>query len=356
MNAFALNRVGVCVSAVLLASGCALTPQTLPPEKTALPLVSEARVEAGNDMARGAIGAALQKDDRPYAQEEDGIDSMLASARARVRGATEWLARGIDGWFGDVSHDDRSRVANGSIGINTLWRQDQPFKANLRFRARLDLPNLEEKTYLFFGQDNERDLVTGRPETFSQQQQLLAESRRQDQTFFAGLGVGLKDNIDFRVGTRGYNLYTQARYRKEWWLSGHDRVEFREIVFWTVKDGFGATTALDYEHAFSPSLSFRWRNVGTVSQKTNGFAWNSSLGAFQAFGDQKLASLEAVISGESGSSVGVAEYGVRASWRQAVYRDWLLGEVIVGHFWPRHEEAHYRARSWGIGFGLEMLF
>ena len=128
----------------------------------------------------------------------------------------------------------------------------------MRFRARFDLPNLRDKAYVFIGRQNERELLTDQSETFTREQLLLEERQREDQTGFAGLGVALRKNIDFRVGVRGgLKFFTQARYRKQWALSEQDRIEFRETIFWNNKDKFGSTTALDYEHAFTPKLSLR---------------------------------------------------------------------------------------------------
>lgn len=292
--------------------------------------------------------------------EDDGQGlrlPLLETAREKVYNATEWAARGIDSWFGDRPFEDGGRISQGRLGLRTLWREDDGFDFNLRFRVRMELPNARDRAYLIIGRENERELVTDKPDAFSRQQQLLSEDRNQDDTFFAGLGVALRDSIDLRVGVRGgYKIYTQARYTKEWMLSERDRTEFRETIFWTVSEGFGSTTSFDYEHFYSPSLAFRWLNSGTVSEKTDGFAWSSSAGMYKAFGDDKLLSAEALVNGETGIGVGVREYGVRIKWQQPVYRDWLIGELVFGHFWPRKDEYSERSSSWAIGGGLEMRF
>lgn len=281
----------------------------------------------------------------------------LENSREQVRAATEWVARGIDGWFGDKPFEEGGKVSQGRLGLRTLWRQDDGFDFNLRFSARMELPNLRDRAYLFVGRENERELVTDKPETFSRQQQLLSESRHQDETFFAGLGFAIRDSIETRIGVRGgYKFYAQARYRHSWHFSEKDELEFRETVFWTVSDGFGSTTSLDYEYLLGPSLAFRWLNSGTFSQKTDGMAWATSAGLYKAFGRDRLLSGEALVNGETGIGVGIREYGLRVKWQQPVYRDWLIGEVILGHFWPRKDELSERGRSWAVGAGLEMRF
>ncbi len=337
-------RVIAASVSLVLVGGCSSVPSSAMsvPEKTGT-------VGAASGGGAGASSAA--------AQAAGDAPGMLEAGREQLRSGTVWVATEVNDWFGDIPFEEGGMVTHGRLGIRALWREDEDLRFNVRLRARLQLPNLREKAYVFFGQDNERELVTDQPESFSREQQLLTQDLREDQTLFAGVGVMLRDAFDLRVGVRGgYKVYTQARYRKEWLLGIQDRVEFRETLFWSLSERFGSTTSLDYEHAWSPTLSLRWRNSGTISQESDGFTWSTSLGAFKTFGDDRLLSLEALLTGEAGADADVGEYGLRAKWQQPVYRDWLIGEVIVGHFWPRHDGDVDRDRVWAVGGGVEMRF
>ncbi|HNS94229.1 MAG TPA: hypothetical protein PKO37_14650 [Thauera sp.] len=286
------------------------------------------------------------------AQEQD----LLEQSRTQVRGFSVWLGETVNDWFGDRPFEEGGKVTHGRLGLRNLWRQDEGWDTNVRFRARFDLPNLRDKAYVFIGRQNERELVTDQAEAFTREQLLLEERRKEDQTGFAGVGLALRKNLDFRVGVRGgMKFYTQARYRKQWALTEQDRIEFRETIFWNNKDKFGSTTALDYEHAFTPTLSLHWQNATTISEKTDDFAWGSSLGLFKRFGDDRILSGEMVVTGETGAEENVDEYGVRMKWTQPVYREWLIGEFIVGHYWPQREDRE-RERAWAAGVNLEMRF
>jgi len=300
-----------------------------------------------------AIAQSAAKPPSPEAvQEED----LLEQSRSQVRGFSVWLGETVNDWFGDRPFEEGGKVTHGRLGLRNLWRQDEGWDTNVRFRARFDLPNLRDKAYVFIGRQNERELVTDQSETFTREQLLLEERRKEDQTGFAGVGVALRKNLDFRVGVRGgMKFYTEARYRKQWALTEQDRIEFRETIFWNNKDKFGSTTALDYEHAFTPTLSLHWQNATTISEKTDDFAWGSSLGLFKRFGDDRILSGEMVVTGETGAEENVDEYGVRMKWTQPVYREWLIGEFIVGHYWPQREDRE-RERAWAMGVNLEMRF
>lgn len=282
---------------------------------------------------------------------------LIDTTREQAHRLAYWIGDSVNSWFGDKPFSEGGKVSNGRLRVHTRWQERKGFKGGASFRARLSLPNLKDKAYLFFGQDNKEELVSDQPEAFSRQQQLLAENRRHDQTGFVGLGIMLHDHVDFRAGFRGgIKPYVQGRYARQWMLSALNRAEFRETVFWRIKDGFGSTTAVNFEHLYSPSLSLKWQNAATVTKQTDGFSWSTSLGLFKAFGDLRLLSLEALAGGETGSDIDVGEYGLRMKWKQPVYREWLLAEFILGHFWPKEKTDSERDRSWAVGAGVEMRF
>jgi hypothetical protein len=283
------------------------------------------------------------------------VDSALGATREFLRDTTEWVARRVDGWFGDKPFEQGGRVA-GRVGLGALWRQDEGNDWLTRFAVRLDLPNIREAGFLFLGRDNEREVVSDRPEAFTRRQQLLQETR-EDQAFFAGLGAQVLDVVSLRAGLRsGVKPFVQARYRKDWDFGAHGSIEFRETVFWTLDDRFGSTTALNYGVELAPALVLRWQSAGTVAQESEGLEWASSVGLYRRFGDLRQLSLELLVNGQSGLDVDVGEYGWRARWEQPVHRDWLLGELILGHFWPRRNAISERGRAWAVGANLQLRF
>ena len=127
-------------------------------------------------------------------------------------------------------------------------------------------------------------------------------------------------------------------------------------MFWARDERFGSTTALSFEQPLSPTLALRWLNATTITQKLPKFHWSSNLGAYRSFGDQRLLSLEVLVNGTQGSGVGVSDYGVQVKWEQPIYRDWLLVELLAGHFRPRPDAQSERGKAWAIGAALKMQF
>lgn len=289
------------------------------------------------------------------AQEAAAEDNWLVEGRGMVRSFTESVARHVDGWFGDKPFEQGGRVS-GSIGFKVLTRQHESPDKSVSFRARLDLPNLEDKAYLFFGRENEDELVTDQPEEFRRRQLLLPEDDRDEQTLFAGIGYALRDAFDFRAGVRGgYKVYAQARYKKEWQLSQHDGIALRETLFWKPSDGFGSTTSLNYSHALSNTVALRWLNAATNSQDTEGWAWSSSVGVYKYYKKDHAASVEAIVSGAAHADDTPSEYGVRATWERPIYRDFTILELSLGHFWPQGDSDDAR-KHWAFSLGVDVYF
>lgn len=281
----------------------------------------------------------------------------LHQTREGTRDLTHWLVRSIDGWFGDKPFEDNGGEVSGRIRISGLHREDKGLEASARFRLNVTMPNVNERAYLFLGRGAEDELVEDQPETFSRPWLLLPEDRDEDQTWFGGLGYHLREHVDLRLGVRsGYKPYAQARYRRIFWPNDTTTLHFRETLFVSSGDGLGATTSLNLAHALTERRAFRWRNSATVSTETRGAAWSTALGVFHTFGPEREISLEALANGETARPVKVREYGLRGIYRQPVYRDWLIGEVILGHFWPRGDRDPDRREAWALGLGVEMIF
>lgn len=291
----------------------------------------------------------------PQPQLGPEAEQMAETTRWSVRATADWLARGVDSWFADDPGRGQAKVRSGELRLRLFKRQDQSFDHDLRFDARFDLPNASRSTYLYFGRDDERDVVTDLPTGVQIQQPLRSRGAGEPGTFFAGLGRLISDEVDLRAGFRGgLNAYVQARYRKPWRLGEATRAEFRESLFYSADDGLGSTTAFAVDHPLSAERRLRWVSAATITQETRRLEWYSNLGVTQAFGHQRQLSLELLTQDAEGTGAGFTDVGLQLRWEQPVHRDWLIGEVLIGHFWPRPDNRLPRGRAWGMGVGLRL--
>ena len=283
-------------------------------------------------------------------------EPTLESAREAVRATTVWLARGIDSWFGDRPFEAGGKVSDGQLSIGLFRRDGERLDVNVRLHARLRLPNLGESGFAFLGRDNPREVITDTPGAVTQRDRLLRESRS-DREFLAGIGLALRENVDVRLGLRGgLKPYVQARHRAQWQPDDVDLIEFRQTFFLSQSDQLGSTTALSVAHASSPVLTLRWLNAATITQRTRRYEMSSVLGAYRAFEERRLLSLEVLVNVLEGGGVAIEDAGLLLKWEQPFLRDWLVGEVVIGHFWPRPEAAVPRTRLWAAGLGVRISF
>lgn len=281
---------------------------------------------------------------------------IVEATQASVRQSALWVARGVDSWFGDQPFQEGGAVRDGRLGLNLRYRQDEGFSADLRFNARFTLPNLENLGYVFVGRDNPREIITDVPGPFTGADR-LNPTPNDNLSFFAGFGRALNEAVDFRLGFRGgLKPYAQARYRRPWQLGPNDRLEFRQTVFWSADDRLGATAALSAEHGLSPVLVARWLTAATVTQEAPDLGWQSRLGLHRTFGPERWLSGEVLLSGRRNTGVDVKDMGLQVRWEQPLHQEKLLGEFILGHFWPRPEASEPRGRAWAVGLGLKLKF
>jgi hypothetical protein len=285
------------------------------------------------------------------------VDESVESARKAARTAAVWLASGVDSWFGNKPFSEDGQVNDGEASVKFYSRQDQKTDYSVTFNARFKLPNLESHTYLFTGRDTTSGVVTDRPAVFAAKQRLLQSNSTLNNTFFAGFGIGVGDSVDARIGLQGgLKLFAQGRYRREWILTTDDTVDFSQTVFLTKADQLGSSTVLSYQHQFSPTLVGRWLNAVTVTQVDTDAEWNSSLGVFKLMGQERLLSLEILASAKQNTGLPLSDYGLQMRWEQPVLHNRLMGEIVLGHFWPQSLVAGDRSTAWAVGTGLKMKF
>ncbi|TVP90127.1 MAG: hypothetical protein EA347_03500 [Thioalkalivibrio sp.] len=339
-----------------------MRPGTVPPprkmcaEKARMTLFSASLVVLGSCLlAAPALAEDVNAEGDAETDEEVEIP-VLEVTREGLHESAYWLVTNVDSWFGERPFEEHGRVS-GTLRTRALYREDDGLDTDFRYRLQVHMPNVSEWGYLFIGRDNERELIRDEDEAFRREQSLLPESRDEDQTFFVGIGRLLRENLDVRLGVRGgYKLYAQARYRKTWWVTDDSNIDYRQTLFIAVADGLGTTTGLNYALALGPDTAFRWRNSATIGTETDGVEWSTSLGLYRTFGRDHELSFELLGKGDTDGAVLVKEYGLRAIYSRPLYRDWIIGELIGGYFWPRGEEDPERYETAAAGLGVEFRF
>jgi hypothetical protein len=295
----------------------------------------------------------------PVAAEESAIEATRRRLYQTVCGAALWF----DGLFGEQRHVAAAQRASGRVELSLTESEYYGVKERTRFNARVRFPNLEERLEAFVGRDDEEDFVRDRNEGFALRSQFTDLER--DDRWVLGLGYGLPGSYaqrtNFRVGAKGGRepeIFLQGRHRRNWFVGDRSLWHFRDTVFWTNRDGFGTTTALDFDHVLTPRLLMRLGSVGTFSEVTSGVDYRAVAVFYQNLSTSGRAlAYELFARGETDLDVRLREYGLRTVFRRPIGgRDWLYGEVIAGYSWVREELEVDRQGSYLFGFGMELLY
>jgi hypothetical protein len=272
-------------------------------------------------------------------------------------------ARWIDGLFGQTQYQDpaRYRTVSGNIAPSVLWSQYDRFQARVRFHVDLPLPQIDDRLRAFVGRVDRDEFVTERAEqsgalprqfgTIGEEQTLL------------GLGYGPRDStgrgLDYGAGIRlssPLDPYVKATYRMAWEAGPDATFAVKPVAFWQHSERFGVTLRADYDRDLATDWYARLTVSGTKSGRSQGVRGYGTATLFHRLSDRRAMALQAGIDGETRAEVPLREYGLRATYRQNVWRDWLVMELRTSVTWPREKLTESRRSSVGAGVGFEMAF
>jgi hypothetical protein len=271
--------------------------------------------------------------------------------------ATLWF----DGLLGGELDVRNAREVSGRVELSTLHTDFEGFDVKGRLHLNYDLPTLQHRLSLFLGRDDRDQFVQDRREGFAIRSSVFG-LETQDR-WLAGLGYSppgpWEQKIDFRVGARlksAPEVFAQTRFRRNGFRGDRDVWRFRETVFWENRQGFGSTTSLDFDHVLRRDLLFRWGNIGTVSESSEGMTWRSATLLYHNLRRSRAVAGELFARGATRAEVPLQEYGGRAIYRQPVGKPYFFGELIAGYTWPQEERDQPRQGSAMLGLGFELLF
>jgi hypothetical protein len=268
----------------------------------------------------------------------------------------------LDGLFGDQIHYDDYHATYGTVTAGGLWSDYDGFDPRLRFRARLQLPQWDERISAFAGRVGEGDYISDTEGDFD------ALPTRQfgtleDESVLLGLGYSSPErtgnDFDAGVGVRvdlPMDPYARARY--EVVRSFAERYVFtaRETVFWQNTEGFGTTTRVNLDRVISDRFLLRWSNLGKYTEETLGLEWYTQLTLFQSIGQRTGLAWQAQVEGATDNEVQLTRNALRLIMRRQLTPEWLILELRGGVGWPRRKLTEERKASPEIGIAFEMQF
>jgi hypothetical protein len=350
--AFALNFVVSCAAAQSPGENSPpVEPETVtvldarPVWLEAVPVEPKDPTTAAAELCRDKLG-----DPNWLSQVRAGLYRTMCSSAA-------WF----DGFFGNARFDDEYEAMHGSVAVGAGWDEHDHWDPSVRFRARVRLPQLSERFDAFVGKVDPEEYVTELRDDFDTLPRQFA--RAQDDAVLFGLGYGKPGrrggHFDAGVGAKlGWPLepYAKGTYRYARPFLDRNLLRLRETIFWEEQEHFGVTTRVDLERLLAEDYLLRWTSSGTLSEKTEGVRWYSSLTLYHSLGNGRAFAYQGGISGESDREVEIVDYGLRVIFRRRIYREWLFLELRSSITWPRETLLERRESNLGAGAAIELMF
>lgn len=349
--------------AALLALSPAATARAAPAEEAAADAAARRAAEAAQAEAAASaetIEAAAPVELECLAPESD--DTAFGWTRDRLFGMVCQTGRWIDSGFGDEPFGEAAQEISGYFAPTVERREGAGFEVKPRFRVRIKLPNLNRRLNLRVERDAEARVVSG--EAAEGERPLEQAVAQREDTTTVSLGFEARRALDrlleFRLGIRASggkpNPFVRSRYRRDYVQDADATWRFSQSLFYRHIDGFGETTTLDYERFLSDPWLFRWTNSGTVSQLTEGLAWETAGHLWHALGPGHALQFTLGWRGQTAAAVDLQNYGYRFTYRHVLGRPWLIGEIYGGHDFPRTTLAEPRVSQAYIGAKVEIHY
>lgn len=289
--------------------------------------------------------------------------TMLERVRRRLQITACASSAWLDGMFGDQLRYEDYHETYGSISTGALWSDYDGFDPRLRFRVSLQLPQWNDRISAFAGRVGEEEYISDVEDDFD-----ALPSRQfgglEDESVLLGLGYSnpkrTGNDFDASVGVRvatPLDPYARTRYEFIRNFGEHYVFAARETLFWQNSEGFGTTTRLTLDRAFSERFLLRWTNLGKYTEETLGIEWYSQVTLFQRVNPRLGLAWQAQVEGKTDNEVPLTRTAARLIMRRQFKDfDWLFLELRGGVAWPREKIYEERKASPEIGIAIEMQF
>jgi len=325
------------------------------------PRTSTPLPERGRVMARKLSGDVTAPDARPktFSGSAARLDYLETEVPRRLRGQMQTL----DARFAKEGQEVLVQPPMDELSIGFYVRTIVGSKTKVEFKPDInldvDLPNLERRVSLFVESASSDDLP-GRDKL-----------DRNDKGF--SVGARSKKNvwdISTDVGVRARwlpEVFVRAAWKPEW-SSGEWKWNFEQRVFWESDDGFGALSSLATHRWFSRERwIYRQNTSGKISEETDGFEWEQSVSVgrvYQLFDEHRRTSKRRISASDALSGYGfkASVFGsddeldqgrLQATYRFALYKQFVVGEIRAGPQWRESQDWDTEAR---FDFGLQLHF
>lgn len=264
-----------------------------------------------------------------YAQEL-GQTSWIDSSHSKVKNFFYNTADGINDWFGDDEKNAKSEVR---IIMDTGWDRHDHFSIKPKIRARVSLPNLNEKLHLVVGDEkleDNRDTSLNAAEELNPDKTYDPKNTRNENSSVGLLWQPTEDkfiNTSFKVGLRsGGDLHFRAKAYKDFYHGNNIRTHIEQLYRYGINSKNYARTSLEFRHLEPNSnvAEFNETQIHYSHKNDEQWSWNNSLYRQHQLGEDKYFKYGIYADGRFDEGHKFNRYGPFVGYRTSIGRPWFF--------------------------------
>ena len=330
--------------------GTPSTPNT-PPTSDAQP--EDAPPDAEPNEPDGDQPLTTELIEESLGRELDSEGNWADGSHEYIGTKADDLAIYLDRFFGSPIEDLESADSNVRFTTGFEWDADDGQELRFRLRGNVHLPRISNRVSLVFnGEDDDlRDGTDGN------------EDDRNEVGLQLNAGESKRSRFDLTLGvSSGPNLKPGVRYRFKDDLGNWGRFRYTGRADYSDKRRFRHRHTVELDYLTGETSLLRWATKFEDGQRSDGVEWRSSLAWRYGYSIDSAMAIIANVAGKTEPDIPdyilddpsfslpppdqdslVTNYGLKASFRNRLYKDWLYIEVEPGYTWrQRHnfEDRH----------------
>lgn len=288
----------------------------------------------------------------PTASTEDKTWIDLKHKDTRI-----WLdqtAQHINDWFGEPHQEDPAS-ASLRLLLDYRWNKHEGFELRPRLRGKIELPTLEKRLSMVFGDDslddqlNNQVAITNENPILDEHTNFDHNRTRHDNGSLAIRWSTFSEKIPFEtdidLGTRSLDdIYVRLKAKKDWALKDDFHLYFEQIYRYGIQSEnyLRSNLELIHQHKNDAFLSNQF-SLTYTDISTDDLNWNNyALRQHQFFHGSRFN--YGIYTGGfyNEQDLRLNSWGPFVSWRQPLFREWLYIQGDLNYYNEHREDrSHY---------------
>lgn len=299
-----------------------------------------------------------QSDKKIHAATEQTENLSWVDRRQKsVRNWADRTAERIDGWFGE-NHEDEKAKATLRVILDNDWNKYDQYEIKPRIRGKIDLPTLERKFSVVFGDDSldneiENNIaITNENPSGDPNKQVDSKRIRDDNSSIAlrwsQLSKKLPFELDADLGIRsGDDVYARLKATRDWKLANDFSFHAEQIYRYGIDSENYLRTNLELTHA-RPNQAFISNQLffTYADEQTDDLTWDNRTYRQHQFFHANRFNYGMYVGGYyNDDNLRMNSWGPFVSWRQPVLREWFFVQGDLNYFNDKREERNHYPRA-----------